>query len=61
LFAGVLAFAITLWLMLAHHHVNLLDAVLRAVGAGVAVIGCALLITGILVKLGGQSPGHHGQ
>jgi len=61
LLSGVLAFALTLWLTITRYQADLLDAVIRAAVAGGAVIGCTLLITGIVVKLGGQAPDQRGQ
>ena len=53
--AGVAAFCLTLILALNRHNLDMLQASLRAIGAGVAVLFVALLISGLIEKLGGPT------
>lgn len=60
--AGAVAFALTLWLALIKHQMDFIQASLRAVAAGSAILFIALLLSGLISKLGGptgeeQSPG----
>ncbi|OPZ88129.1 MAG: hypothetical protein BWY76_00111 [bacterium ADurb.Bin429] len=56
---GLLAAALTcgllLWRILAHGGTDILDASLRAVGAGLAVVILTLLLCGIIDRLGGTT------
>ena len=53
--AGCAAFGITLWLALSRGQLDLLQACLRAVGAGIAILLFTVFISGIVEKLGGSA------
>jgi hypothetical protein len=53
--AGFATCLITLWLSLRQGNTDFLDASMKAIAAGVAVVLFTLLINGIIEKLGGTS------
>lgn len=53
--AGGLTFFFTLWRALSRWELDIFQASVRAVIAGIAVLLCSLLILGIIEKLGGQN------
>ena len=53
--AGVAAFCLTLILALQQHNLDILQASVRAIGAGVAVLFLSLIISRFIEMLGGPT------
>lgn len=51
--AGCVGCGLTLWWALTQHNLDFLQASLRALGAGAAILFISLIISGIIEKLGG--------
>lgn len=47
-----MAFGLTLWITLTQQEMNFIEASLRAVGAGIAILLVSLLLSGLITKLG---------
>jgi hypothetical protein len=54
LIAAILTCGLTLWRMLAGQGADLVDAAIRAVGAGLIVVILSLILCGLIEKLGGS-------
>ena len=52
---GCVAVGGTLWYTLTQSHVDFIQASLRAVGVGLAVMAFSFMISGVIEKLGGPS------